>query len=223
MRHCEHCRVDIKGDWDSCPLCHRPLDTEEDVAVPNPYPDIPLRFNKQYVMSLLTWLSLVLIVAYFVVDLLLGDNLEGRGLRLLLFGVMSMWLVVLILIRKRRNIAKGIVYLIVSVSLLCIYWDYATGWEGWSTTYVVPIVCSFALVALFIAVRVVRLSVGDYVLYLLAAALIGLFPALFLLFDWITQPVPSWISVGMSAVMLSLILIFQGGDIWGELQKRMHI
>ncbi|CZQ93687.1 Hypothetical protein Tpal_1670 [Trichococcus palustris] len=221
MRHCEHCRVDIKGDWDSCPLCQRSLDTEAEVTVPNPYPDIPLRFNKQYVMSLLTWLSLILIVAYFVVDMLLRDKLEG--LRLLLFGVMSMWLVVLILIRKRRNIAKGIVYLIVSISLLCVYWDYATGWEGWSTTYVVPIVCSFALVALFIAVRVVRLSVGDYVLYLLAAALIGLFPALFLLLDWVTQPLPSWISVGMSAAMLSLILIFQGGDIWVEWQKRMNI
>lgn len=221
MRHCEQCRVDIKGDWDVCPLCHDPLETESDAAEPNPYPDIPLRFNKHQGTRLLTVISFILIVGSFFVELLLSGDMTG--LRLLLFGVMSMWLVVLIIVRKRRNIAKGIVYLIVSVSFLCVYWDYKSGWSGWSTTYAVPIVCSFALVAMFIAVRFVRLEVRDYILYVLAAALIGLLPALSLFFGWVTQTLPSWLSVGLSAAMLVLILIFQGGDILEELEKRMHI
>ena len=77
MRHCEHCRVDIKGIGIAAPFVTVPWIRKRSVTVPNPYPDIPLRFNKQYVMGLLTWLSLVLIVAYFFVELLLGDKLEG--------------------------------------------------------------------------------------------------------------------------------------------------
>lgn len=221
MRHCYNCKVDIKGDYNTCPLCHESLILENKSAEQNPYPDIPLRFNKQQVVKLLIIVSIVIIGLWFIIEGL--SSRQITPLKLVLLGVMSMWLVVLIIIRKRRNIAKGIVYLIVSLSLIGVYFDYLDGFGGWSTTYVVPIICSFALIAMFIAVRVVRLEVGDYVLYLLIAALLGLIPALFLLFNWVTQPIPALLSIVLSGVMLILILVFWGSDILGELKKRMHI
>jgi len=221
MRHCYNCKVDIKGDHNTCPLCHESLLLENNSAEQNPYPDIPLRFNKQQVVKLLIIVSIITIGLWFIMEGLSSHQITP--LKLVLLGVMSMWLVVLIIIRKRRNIAKGIVYLIISLSLIGVYFDCLDGFGGWSTTYVVPIICSFAIIAMFIAVRVVRLEVGDYVLYLLVATLLGLIPALFLLFDLVTQPIPAMVSVGLSGVMLILILVFWGSDILGELKKRMHI
>lgn len=26
MRHCPHCGVNIKGEWETCPLCHQPVE-----------------------------------------------------------------------------------------------------------------------------------------------------------------------------------------------------
>lgn len=221
MRHCYNCNVDIKGEHNACPLCHESLLLENKSAEQNPYPDIPLRFNKQHVVKILIIISLLIIGLWFIIEGL--SSRPTTPLKLILLGVMSMWLVVLIIIRKRRNIAKGIVYLIVSLSLIGVYFDYLDGFGGWSTTYIVPIICSFSLIAMFIAVRVVRLEVGEYVLYLLIAALLGLIPALFLLFDWVTQPIPALLSVGLSGIMLILILVFWGSDILGELKKRMNI
>jgi hypothetical protein len=169
----------------------------------------------------LTLISFALIITFLLIELIWIGRMEN--LQLALFGIISMWLSVLILIRKRRNIAKGIVYLIVSLSLLCIYLDYLSGWSGWSTTYAVPIICSFAIVSLYIAVRLVKLGVRDYVLYLLTAALLGLLPALFLTLDWVTTSLPSSLSVMMSAVTLVIILLYHGGEIWRELYKRMHV
>jgi hypothetical protein len=221
MKYCQHCNASIKGEWETCPLCHNPLDETTAPASIDPYPKIPLRFNKEIVWKYLTLISFALIIAFLLIELIWIGRMEN--LQLALFGIMSMWLSVLILIRKRRNIAKSIVYLIVSLSLLCIYLDYLTGWSGWSTTYAVPIICSFAIISLYIAVRLVNLGVRDYVLYLLTAALLGLLPALFLTLDWVTTPLPASLSVMMSAVTLIIILLYHGGEIWRELEKRMHV
>ncbi len=221
MRYCHHCNAPNRGEWDQRPLCQTTLDEAADPVLPDPYPKIPLRFNKEIVWKYLTLISFVLIIAFLLIELIWIGRMEN--LQLALFGIMSMWLSVLILIRKRRNIAKGIVYLIVSLSLLCIYLDYLSGWSGWSTTYAVPIICSFAIISLYIAVRLVNLGVRDYVLYLLTAALLGLLPALFLTLDWVTTPLPSSLSVMMSAVTLVIILLYHGGEIWRELEKRMHV
>jgi len=188
---------------------------------PNPYPDIPLRYIKQHVFKLLMIASLLIIALSFIAGALWLTEMEK--LRIVILGVASMWLVVLIILRKRTNIAKGIVYLIVSLSLISVYWDYLNSWSAWSTTYFVPLICSTAIIAMFIAVRVVRLEAGDYVLYLLIAALLGLIPALFLLFGLVKQTIPSLVSLGLSSVLLIMTLILRGRLILGELQKRFHI
>ena len=156
MRHCANCDVDVRGDWDVCPLCRQALDTSSAPAEPNPLPHLPLRFNRNRIRRILLWASLLVIVV-------------SMGLQRLV--------VVIIIVRKRRNIAKNVSYLLVVTSGLCAYADHLGGWRGWSTTIVIPVMCIFAIVGILIAVRVVRLHVGDYILYAALSALIGLSPA----------------------------------------------
>lgn len=221
MSYCQECQVSVNGDWLNCPLCHQPLEKVSDMQTPNPYPDIPLRFNKQQVLRILTSISIATISIALIIELFFLNS--TKGLNIISFGIVSMWLVVLIIIRKRRNIAKSIVYLIISLSLLSIYWDYVEGWSAWSTTHAVPIICIFALIAMYIAVRLVRAKVEDYILYLLCAALIGLIPAIFLLFDWVTNPLPAWLSIGLSTLMLVVTFIFYRAEVLRELKKRMMV
>lgn len=221
MKRCTHCQVNIKGDWKKCPLCHQVLETEDKKNSNSPYPDIPLRFDKKKTVQRLMLLSLLIILVVFTLGLFYPSPLGP--LRVSLFGIMSLWLVALIIIRKRRNIAKGIVYLIVSTSLLCIYLDYMAGWSAWSTTYAIPIICISAIIAMFIAVRIVHLKVGDYILYLLTATLLGALPAAFLLFNWTTWAFPAQFSLLMSMLMFAWIIWRHGKDILSELQKRAQI
>ena len=221
MKRCTHCQVSVKGDWDRCPLCHQELEADSRVNSISPYPDIPLRFDKKKVIQRLMLLSLLIILVVFTLGLFFPSPLGP--LRISLFGIMSLWLVALIIIRKRRNIAKGIVYLIVSTSLLCVYLDYMAGWSAWSTTYAIPIICISAIIAMFIAVRIVHLKVGDYILYLLTATLLGFLPATFLLFNWTTWAFPAQLSLLMSMLMFAWIIWKHGKDILTELQKRAQI
>lgn len=220
MRKCDVCQVNIKGEWSICPLCRNSIHTQ-DKPSPSSYPDIPLRFNKQHIAK---WLILFSLVIIFIT---LGLGLLWRGriqwLQAALFGVITMWLVVLIIIRKRRNLAKSLLYLLVILSLLCVYLDFLIGWTGWSTTYAVPIICTATFIGMFISSRLMRMQTEDYILYLTSTALLGLIPMLFLLFDWVLTPIPAWISLAVNTVMLILIILYKGSEIWLELKKRTFI
>lgn len=220
MRQCDQCRIAIKGDWATCPLCHQPLDQTTEVTSSS-YPDVPLQFNNQRIMKWLVWLSILIIVVIFAIAFIWRGEIrlfEGAVL-----GIGTIWLIFLIILRKRRNLSKSVLYLLVSLSLISVYLDYLLGWQGWSLTYTIPIFCSSSLLGMFISIKLVRMKPGDYILYLAAADLLGLVPAVFLIFGWVTVTAPAWVSVLLSASMLFFIIFFRWQVIRRELKKRTFI
>ena len=77
MRHCQHCNATIKGEWEQCPLCQTTLDDATDPVLPDPYPKIPLRFNKEIVTKYLTLISFVLIIAFLLIELIWIGRMEN--------------------------------------------------------------------------------------------------------------------------------------------------
>lgn len=221
MMRCTDCLVDIEGDWTRCPLCGVAV---SGTPSPSPLPTVPLRFSRRRVLKVLFLVSLVVIVGSFVAQLLFARGIGGIGvLRSIWLGVSAMWLVAVMAIRKRRNIAKSTVYLVVLVGLVCVYWDYLTGWHGWSVTFAVPIVCASSIVALQIAVWAMRIEVGEHVLYTGLAVLLGLVPIVFLLLDWVTFALPSTICAVLSLLSLALLMATRGPEVRHELAKRLHL
>lgn len=221
MSRCPDCEATIEGAWRACPLCSGIL-TGEPVA--SPLPAVPLRYSRRRVLRALFLSSVGIILASFVAQLLFTRTEDGIGVwRSAWLGVAAMWLVVLMAVRKRRNIAKSTVYLVVLVGLVTVYWDYLTGWHGWALTFVVPIVSASAIIALLIAVRVIRMERGDYIVYSGLTVLLGLTPLLFLALGWVTHPLPSAICGALSFLTLLYLRISSGADMRHELAKRLHV
>jgi len=222
MRYCPHCKVSVKGEWSSCPLCHNTLIIDEtQKEQTSSFPNVPLQFNREKAIRAFFRLSLVIVLLYFIAQYFW--TFQFFGLEYVVLGLMITWTNIVFLVRKRRNIAKAINYMLFFISLASIYIDYLRGWEGWSITFVVPILSISALIAMFISIRVVDLRVGDYVLYLQLAAIVGIAPLLFLIMDWVEHPLPSIISVVFSFIMFVSVLIRYRRRLIQELQKRMHI
>ncbi|GAA3610398.1 DUF6320 domain-containing protein [Microlunatus ginsengisoli] len=168
--------------------------------------------------------SIAVIGASFAAQLLFSRGLAGIGaLRSVWLGVITMWLVVLMAVRKRRNVAKGTVYLVVLTGLICVYWDYLTGWRAWSLTYAVPIVNACSIVAVLITVEVMRIDVGEHILYSGLTVLLGLAPIVFLALGWVTNQLPSAICGAVSLLVLALMQLTRGADVRHELSKRLHL
>lgn len=220
MRKCEHCQVAIKGDWQKCPLCHQSLNLTAPLS-PSSYPDVPLQFNNQRIVKWLVWLSVWIIGVIFAVAFIWQGEIRLFEGTVLAIG--TIWLVVLIILRKRRNLSKSVLYLLVILSLISIYLDYLLGWKGWSLSYSIPIFCSSSLLGMFLSIRLVKMKPGDYILYLVAADLLGLVPAVFLILGWVSVKIPALLSVLLSVLMLFFIVGFRWQIIRRELKKRTFI
>lgn len=108
------------------------------------------------------------------------------------------------------------------IPIVCIIWDYCTGWHEWSLDFVMPIVFLVVQISMFIITKVQKLPVAEYMIYYIMACLLGLLPAIslslrtsgFVIFDVLCG--------GFSFLWLIGLLIFKGKDMFVELYKKLH-
>jgi len=188
---------------------------------PSAYPFIPLQLRPRLALKILLFISLLAVGSSYLVHATWPSPFPWP--HLVVLGVINLWMYAVIIIRKRRNIAKFFVYHTVLLSLFALAWDASFGWLGWSINYAVPIIMASAMLAMSICGLFVRLDKGDTVLYLALAGILGMLPLLFLLTHWVTVRLPSFLC-GVTALMLLLsVLIFRFPLVRAELARRFHI
>lgn len=221
MQHCEHCNVEIRGTHSLCPLCGGIIhgeNSQENDAFPH-IPTIYQEFNIFIRAIILASISLVVIS--FAINMLFTK--ETRWSFLVAAGVLCMWISLFIIIKKKNNIPKTIVWQVAIISLLSVIWDNSIGWIGWSIDYVIPAVCVVAMIVMAVAAKILKIGNRDIIIYMLVDVMFGFVPIVFIIFDWVNVTYPSVICVAASAISLSALLLFQGDNIKNELNKRMHI
>ncbi|HZJ69001.1 MAG TPA: DUF6320 domain-containing protein [Candidatus Eisenbacteria bacterium] len=221
MRYCRHCDVHTRGDHDKCVLCENLLEKSSSPENHPVYPDIPPLYKKHLALKIMIFISIVGLVSSFAITIIFASDFKWAIL--FMFAILSIWIGVINIIQKRVHIPRKILRWILIISLLSIFWDYQTGWEGWSLDYVFPLVCISAIIVMHITARVLNLSVSVYITYALIDGLLGIIPVLFIIFDVVNVTYPSIISIGFSIISLSALFIFRGKDIKLEIIKRMHI
>lgn len=220
MSYCEKCDVTIQGDQEYCPLCDEWLSVIE--KEPNPYPNIPLKFNRYKLINLLLFLSVILAVGLLIINYLFLKS-QGAVIQSILLGISTLWLSTLIILRKRRNIAKGLLYLLITLNLLAIYSDYLYGWQGWSLSFALPFSSMIVLFALILSLKFVKLSLRDGLLYILISAVLSTIPGILVVLDIDVSPVPAYLSTFLGLTLLLFILVQYGDIIKKEIIKRFRI
>ena len=222
MQYCNHCKVYIKDKRDKCSLCDNILsnsdikNTQEQI-----FPVIPPFYESHLAMKIMIFISIIAVVVSFAINMVFPSSINWPLLFLL--AVASVWIGLIVIIQKRYHIPKKIVYQVAIISGLSLFWDWNTGWRGWSLDYIIPIACVSAMVMMYVTARILKLSTRDYITYSLIDGIFGIIPILFIVFDWVNVIYPSVISITVSIISLAGIFIFRGNEIRNELNKRMHI
>ena len=86
-----------------------------------------------------------------------------------LAGVGCMWILSAVAIVKRRNLFKNAVWEAVLLWAVFLFWDFITGWRGWSVDFGIPIVLLAVYVILWVVVFVTRAPVSHYMIYMVIA------------------------------------------------------
>lgn len=220
MKYCRHCKVHIRGEGKKCTLCENKLEglKEESEEV---FPHIPPFYKSNLALKMMIFISIVALVVSFGIDMIFPSNINWPIL--FMFAVISIWIGLINIVQKRYHIPKRILWQVIIISILAVFWDYKTGWRGWSLDYVIPIACVSAMIIMYITAKIMNLSMSDYITYVVLNAVFGIIPVLFMVFDLVHVAYLSIISIGFSIISLSAMVIFEGKEIKAEISKRMHI
>lgn len=91
----------------------------------------------------------------------------------MLGGIGSIWISLGLVLKKRKNIPKTILWQVGLLSALVFVWDWFTGFHGWSLNYVFPILCTGTMIAMSVIAKVRKLNIQNYILYLIIDCVIG--------------------------------------------------
>jgi len=220
MKYCNNCKVNIVGNRKNCPLCQELL--TGDKCSDEIFPQISFIYKEHGLFFKIMLLASIIIASVSVAMNILFP-LRGAWSLFILGGLGSVWAGMITAINKRNNIPKNIVYQVMIISLIVIIWDFITGWKGWSISYVVPLVCFFAMISMAIISKVRKLYIEDYILYIIIDGLFGIIPIIFIVAGILSVLFPSLLCIVTSIISLSTILIFEGQSLRAEIKRRLHL
>ena len=218
MKKCENCGVFIHGVDNVCPLCQGRIEGEDDERN---FPVVATVYER-YEMFF-KWLAAGTISAAIIavaVNLILPQS--GIWSLFVALGTACFWISLAIAFRNRNNISKNIVWQVVIISLMCMMWDYVTGWKGWSLNYAFPISCAVGMVLIEILSRVLDFRSGNCRVYMITDVVLGITPIVLYFCGVITVSIPSVICTAFSAIFLAFTLLFYGEEIKKELTRKFH-
>lgn len=138
-------------------------------------------------------------------------------------GVFCMWILIMVGYLKRKNPLKNGMWQLVIVVLGSVLWDFFTGWQGWSTDFVIPLAALVNMLSLVIISIVGKMVTAEYLFYLVQAGGCGLLPLILLVSGIIRVPYPTVICSGISLLFLIGLMMFKWKDFLGELKKKFRV
>lgn len=216
--YCEKCKVTVRGGNGYCPLCQRQIAGEitDDI-----FPRISAGKPEGKFFRLMILLMLVASVVCITVNV----SMPGTGYwsLLVIAGFLSFGVSFYVLLSKRENIYKTILWEVAILSVIGVLWDVFTGFRGWSTDFVIPITCTAAMAAMAVIAQITHLKIEDYIVYLIIDGVFGLIALLLILFGVTEVRLPSLICIGASIISFGTLVIFEGAAVASEIRRRLHL
>lgn len=125
--------------------------------------------------------------------------------------------------RNCQVISQNIAAEAVIISILCVIWDKFTGWHGWSVDYVIPIIFSWAMLGLFVATKILKIKMPDYVFSFVICIFFGLAPFILCITGVTKILIPSVICIALSIISFITLVLYDGKELVLTLSKKFHI
>lgn len=218
MLYCENCKVTITGNHEKCPLCQGDV-----IGEPSKTNTFPIIKETRHLINLILKITALITIVISAISVLINLGIGGRWSLYVIAGCITGWIVIWITVKMHGNITKNSIWLTVIISILSIIWDISTGYRGWSIDYVLPIICCFAMIEMFVVANIMKLRIEDYIVYLIIDIIFGIVPLVFFLLGIVKNIYPSLICVAGSIISLSILIIFEGKALKAEITRRIHL
>lgn len=221
MKYCDKCKVNVAGSREKCPLCQCKLDAFNDVDNVDKFPNVSkIRSGTDFVWRILLIISIIIVLISITVNSQIP--VSGSWCQFVVAGVISLWIVAFVVMKKYKNVLKCLFYEAVVVSIICVIWDYFTGMNEWSFSFVLPCLFSGSIISMGIVAKALKICAEDYILYLLSLAVFGIVSGIFLVWNFVSVTLPTMICIGISLTFFIGLIVFEGKNMWLEFKRRLH-
>lgn len=224
MKKCLKCNVLHNTTRKSCPLCFEILQDIDGKAYLGPEYPKPTPTPEKYnvLLRIITFLSIVAIFSSVLVNILTYKNSKSLWSLIVVLGVLYFWVLLRSTFKAKSNVPMRLVIQMITLSILVVAIDWVSGFSCWSINYVIPFLSMASLLAI-ISIFISKMRSGEYLLYLLAAAILGFIPFILWLFDLIQVLWPSLAAASLSFATIIGMIVFADKETKEELKKRFHI
>ena len=218
MIKCKKCNVLVDVYGDVCPLCNSKLDMFNEDSI---YPFVKTKLSSDFVRRLILLIVLVCSCFSIVINYLLTPTIRWAGF--VVAVLMSSYLVFRKIMNGRKKVLKLLFSLNFLAIILAMFWDYYTGYHGWSINYVLPSLCIFYGVFLLILRFVSYFAFRENSSSIYLNVLLEFLPLILLRVDIITFKPLAIISGLLGILNLLILIVFDGSKFKDDLAKKLHI
>ena len=218
------------GERVYCPLCKKRIIDEgtEDSSIKEDFDVFPVTQKKQadfIFMKIVTFAALAAVIVAGMVDrmMVLSDRTWQPIFFLVVIGVAGGYALLIVGQRKWKNIRKMVMYEVIIGMILCIAYDWYTGWKGWSVQIVLPLTVVGMNLLYFILGFVDRKHQTDYGIYFLLTIIATVLVVILVCVGVMHNTMLVTVTTGIGVLLLIAKIIFQGKTFLSELSRRLHV
>ena len=222
MAKCKRCNVTISDNTNICPLCHCALEGGQIEAIADQYPRVHLQ---ERIMKRVSNIILaVVLIASVILELV--NAIASSNSSWCIIPVASMvygCLIFKIAFVSSKGYRMKIVQAVGYTLMLLLIIDLTTGYHGWAFNYVLPSSVIITDVIIIILMLANHKEWQSYLIMEIAAIGFSLLPLILWIVGVITNPILTFVAIGVAIIAFLVVLIIGDGVARGELKRRFHI
>lgn len=217
MVKCNKCHVEVDTIFNVCPLCNSEIKNNDDSI----YPYIKNNLTRSRLMKVIFFINCIICLAMGLIN-----YIWTPGVKWSIFVDIQLIITYFVfckVLSGRHKILRMLFALNFVICFISMFWDYYTGFNGWSINYVFPSLC-ISYGVFMIILRIVKyLAFKENTNYIYLNVCIEFIPIILFYMGKINFPILAIISFVMGIINLLLLIVFDWSSFKEDVRKKLHM
>lgn len=216
--NCKKCHIEVDAPSKTCPLCKSKLEGEITYTT---YPIIKRKLNSNFVRKLVLLISIIVAITVLIINKIVTPNISWASF--VVAVIVSSYVVFWSIMDGRKKVLNLLFTLNFIALILAFFWDYYTGYHGWSLNFVLPSLCISYGIFLIVLRFVSYFAFKENSTYIYINVFLEFLPLILLYKEIVTFKPLAIISCILGLANLLILILFDGSRFKDDLEKKLHI
>lgn len=215
---CNKCNVLVDAPINICPLCNSEIKYKK--SLDSSYPVLSTKANQKLIRKIIFFIACLICVTILCINYFLTPHIKWS-----VFVVLQIFLSYFVfynIFNGRKKILKLLFTLNFIVCAIALFWDFYSGFMGWSINYVLPALCIsygiFMLVLRFVNYFAFRENSS----YIYLNICLGFVPFGLVLLEKANENLLTYLSFLLAILNLLILIVFDGSTFKEDIAKKIH-